>query len=164
MLFQSLFTNKHFDDLQPGDFFFHMLSGEYSPAIKVVRANGEGAVIDLNMEQQNGRRLPSMTQSEGFETIALVAVPTAIMRPKPGLQTLKSSSSQSLERSALVMLSDKTLLRVRANNMNILVFNIATGVQTTIPQAAQCLWTTEWQIVIVENDKEQILFEPTSSA
>jgi hypothetical protein len=34
-----------------------------------------------------------------------------------------------------------------------------TGQQVNNPDTAKCLWAAEWQIVITENDKDQVLFE-----
>ena len=60
MNFESPFSNVKFSALKAGDFFFHPLTGDHSPALKVIRADGKEAMIDLNLEQRDGRRQPSL--------------------------------------------------------------------------------------------------------
>jgi hypothetical protein len=89
MRFKSPFSNTTFDSLKAGDFFFHPLAGGHSPAIKVVRADGEDAVIDLNLEQQRGEpRLPTLMDADAFEGQTVIAVETAFIRPKLGVSNL----------------------------------------------------------------------------
>jgi hypothetical protein len=160
LLFNSPFSNANFDNLQAGDFFFHTLSGEQSPAIKVVRADGKEGVVDFHMEQQNGRHLPTLVSKEGFENITVIAVQQAVIRPKPGLAHLKNGSGgASVDRAALIMMPGQTLVRVRGHALSTLSFDVATGQQVNNPDTAKCLWAAEWQIIITENDKDQVLFE-----
>jgi hypothetical protein len=112
------------------------------------------------MEQQNGRYLPTLVNTEGFEGVPLMAVPQAVIRPKPGLTQLKNGSSNgSVDRAALLMLPEQALVRVRGHALSILAFDIATGQQVSNPDTAKCLWTAEWQIVLTEGDKDHVLFE-----
>jgi hypothetical protein len=53
----------------------------------------------------------------------------------------------------------QTLVRVKGHALSILSFDVATGQQVNNPDTAKCLWAAEWQIVITENDKDQVLFE-----
>jgi hypothetical protein len=53
----------------------------------------------------------------------------------------------------------QTLVRVRGHALSTLSFDVATGQQVNNPDTAKCLWAAEWQIVITENDKDQVLFE-----
>jgi len=158
--FYSPFSNATFDTLQAGDFFFHPLSGEPSPAIKVVCLDGKEGIVDFHMEQQNGRHLPTLVSPDAFENVPLMAVPQAVTRPKPGLAHLKNGTSgESVDRAALLLMPGQTLVRVRGHALSILTFDVGTGQQVKNPDTAKCLWAAEWQIVITEGDKDHILFD-----
>lgn len=160
MLFYSPFSNANFDNLQAGDFFFHSLSGEPSPAIKVVRLDGKPGVVDFHLEQQNGRHLPSLVSCEGFENTTVIAVQKAVIRPKPGLTHLKNGAAgASVDRGALIMMLGQTLVRVTGHALSILAFDVTTGKQVNNPDSAKCLWAMEWQIVFTENNADHVLFE-----
>jgi hypothetical protein len=160
VIFQSPFSNLNFSSLKTGDFFFHPLAGDHSPAIKVVRKDRKQAVVDLNLQQQNGRHLPTLVECDDFQNLTVVAVEAAVIRPKPGLINLKNGAAGgSIDRAALVVLPTQTLLKVRGPNLGTLAFDISTGQQVDSPDSAQCLWASEWQIIIRENEKDHVLFE-----
>ena len=60
---------------------------------------------------------------------------------------------------ALVILPTQPLLKVSGPNLGTFAFDISTGQQANSPDSAQCLWASEWQIIIRENDKDHVLFE-----
>jgi hypothetical protein len=161
LLFNSPFSNATFNSLQAGDFFFHPLSGAHSPAIKVVRLDGNAGVVDFHMEQQNGRHLPTLVSCDDFENLTVMAVQRAVIQPKPGLEHLKNGAGDgTVDRAALILAPTQTLVRVRGPNLSMLSFDVVTGQQVNSPDIAKCLWAAEWQIVIVEGDKTRVLFEP----
>jgi hypothetical protein len=160
VLFHSPLSNANFNSLKVGDFFFHPLTGDHSPAIKILRADGTQAVVDLNLEQQNGRHLPTLVNCDDFANLTVVAVETAVIRPKPGLAHLKNGAAGgTIDRAALVISPTQTFLKVRGPNMGIIAFDMVSGHQCNSPDSPQCLWASEWQIVITENDKDHVLFE-----
>jgi hypothetical protein len=162
MRFKSPFSNTTFDSLKAGDFFFHPLAGGHSPAIKVVRADGEDAVIDLNLEQQRGEpRLPTLMDADAFEGQTVIAVETAFIRPKLGVSNLVNGAggAGSIGNGALVLTPAGNFLRVKGPRLATLVFDVDSGKQGTSPDSAKCLWADEWQIVIEEDDKDLVLFE-----
>jgi hypothetical protein len=160
MLFESPFSNATLDNLEAGDFFFHSLAeDEYSPAIKVTRSNGATAVIDLNYEHQNKRRLPTLVGSEGFENLTVIGVENAVIRPAPGLTKIKYGAVTDIDRAALIIAPTHVLLRVRGTNMGYSVFNVTKGQEVQAPEYSQCLAAAEWQIVVSVNDEEMMLFE-----
>ena len=164
MLFRSPFSNANFDSLKAGDFFFHSLAEEdYSPAIKVARSDGAPAVIDLNFEHQNKRRLPTLVGLDGFTNFVVIAVEKAIIRPAPGLANINYGASSDIDRAALVIGPTQTFLKVRGANMGYSAFDVTTGLQAQAPESSQCLWAAGWQIIITENDKDQVLFERKAS-
>jgi hypothetical protein len=145
---------------KPVIFSFTHCPGNNPQQQKVVRADGKEGVVDFHMEQQTGRHLPTLVSKEGFENITVIAVQQAVIRPKPGLAHLKNGSGgASVDRAALIVMPGQTLVRVRGHALSTLSFDVATGQQVNNPDTAKCLWAAEWQIVITENDKDQVLFE-----
>lgn len=161
MKFQSPFSNANFNGLGVGDFFFHPLSGGHSPAIKVLRLDKEIAVIDLNLEQQDGSRLPTLMHSGDFEDLTVVSVQTATIRPRSGIASLKNGAggAGSIDRGSLMITPTAILLKVKGPNLATLAFDVVTGQQVSNPDSAKCLWTTEWQVVAREGDKDLTIFE-----
>ncbi len=159
--FQSPFSNANFNSLQPGNLFFHPLAGGHSPAIKVVRADGKQTVVDLNLEQENQMRVPTLMSCDDFIDLTVVAVQTAFIRPKPELSAIRNGSGGGgpIGRAALMMLPTQTLLKVRGPNGSSLCFDISNGAQVGNPDSAKCLWSADWQIVVRENDEDLVLFE-----
>jgi hypothetical protein len=164
MNFESPFSNANFNNLKPGDFFLHPLAGGHSPAIKVVRADKVETAVDLNLVQQDQSRLPTLTEPDTFKDLTVIAVKAAVIRPKPGLLSIKNGAggAGSIGRAALVILPTGTLIIVRGPSISTLAFDVVTGHQASKPDSAQCLWTTEWQILIKEGEKELVIFERKS--
>jgi len=163
MNFESPFSNANFNNLKPGDFFLHPLAGGHSPAIKVVRADKVETAVDLNLEQQDQSRLPTLMEPDAFQDLTVIAVKAAVIRPKPGLLSIKNGAGAgSIDRADLVMLPTGTLIKVRGPSISTLAFDVVTGHQASDPNSAQCLWTTEWQILIREGEKELVIFERKS--
>jgi hypothetical protein len=120
------------------------------------------AVVDLNYEQQNGARLPTLIMStDDFEDLTVIAVKSALIRPKVDTNALinGAGAASSIDQSSLVMAPSGTLLKVKGPNLMHLVFNVETGVQSSNPNSVQCIWTKEWEVVIEQDDKPLVLFQ-----
>jgi hypothetical protein len=161
MKFESPFSNTKFSALKAGDFFFHPLTGDHSPALKVIRADGKEAMLDLDLEQQDGSRQPSLVDVDDLDVLVVVSVPTAIIRPKPGIANIISGAAgaASIRMGSLIMTPTDVLVRVRGPNLNTLIYSVVTGNQVSGPDSAQSLWSTEWQVLLKDGDKETVIFE-----
>lgn len=161
MKFDSPFSSTIFGDLMPGAFFFHPLSGDHSPAFKVKRADGEMAAIDLNLEQDDQSRMPTLVDPDHFQGVNVIAVESALIRPTPGISHIKNGSGAftTISRGALVLSPAGKLLRVKGPNMATLEFNVETGMQANGQDSTRCIWSYAWQILVVDNQKETILFD-----
>jgi hypothetical protein len=161
MNFESPFSNVKFSALKAGDFFFHPLTGDHSPALKVIRADGKEAMIDLNLEQQDGRRQPSLVDVDDLDTLVVVSVPAAIIRPKLGIANIISGAAGagSIGMGSLIITPTDVLVRVRGPNLHTLTYSITSGNQISSPHSANSIWSTEWQVIIKKSDNETVLFE-----
>jgi hypothetical protein len=161
MLIENRYFPVKFEDLGIGDFFFHPLSGGHTPSIKVKRADDQAAAIDLDAEQANGARVPSLVSYGEFEGLTVLGVREAFVRPTPGLPNaiIGSSGAGSPSTGALVMSTSETLFRVKGPSLHTLVFNAETGVQSTAPDSAELVWWSKWQVCIRDADVVTVLFE-----
>ncbi|MDA9525422.1 hypothetical protein XI06_35205 [Bradyrhizobium sp. CCBAU 11434] len=160
MQFESAFKNADFSALKPGALFFHPLAGGHSPALKVITAQGNTMVVDLNLEQQNNTRAPTLMAADDFHGTSVVFVPEAIIRPTGGLSNLTNGSggTSTIDRGALILLPSSSLLKVKGPQMQTFVFDVDSGQQSTNPDSAKCIWSDKWEVVIRQGDREEIIF------
>lgn len=160
MQFESAFKNADFTALEPGALFFHPLAGDHSAALKVITIQGNTMVVDLNLEQQNNTRAPTLMAPDDFHGTSVVFVPDGIIRPTGGLSNLTNGSGGAsiIDRGALILLPSSNLLKVKGPQMQTFVFDVDSGQQSTSPDSAKSIWSYRWEIVIRRGDREEIIF------